>query len=364
MEIWLWVGFIALVLVFLALDLGVFHKGHQEISTKEALKWTGIWIMVSLLFNVFIYYAYEHHLLGIGHHIGVTGGDMNGKEAATAFLTGYLIEKSLSVDNIFVIALIFSYFQVPLKYQHEVLFWGILGALVFRAIMIYLGSTLMTTFWWTNYLFGAILLYSAIKLWFSGDDEVEPEKNPVIILARKVLPVTDSLGDGKFRMIENGKKVFTRLFIVLLVVETTDVMFAVDSIPAIFAVTTDPFLVFTSNVFAILGLRSLYFALASIMDKFRFLKEALVLVLGFVGVKMMLVRHFHIDSLISLGVIVLCLAGGVLASMYIPKSEEELAEEAAAGALPGTNGHSENPMEDTHVNTPDETATAAKNILD
>ena len=319
MEIWIWLGFIALILVFLAFDLGVFHKNPHAVTFRESLLWTTIWIFTALLFNVFLYFAYQHHWLGIGDTIGTK---MLGKEAALNFFTGYVIEKSLSVDNIFVIAMIFSYFNIPKKYQHRILYWGIIGALVFRGVKIAAGTALINNFVWVTYVFGALLIYSAIKL-FTGEEEgVEPQKNPVIKLIRKFYPVSNSIVDGRFFTRIDGVRAVTPLFVVLMVIETSDVMFAIDSIPAIFAVTTDPFLVFTSNVFAILGLRSLYFVLASVMDNFGYLKLSLVFVLGFVGVKMLLIHYIKIPIGLSLGVIIGTLAIGIIASIIANKRDE------------------------------------------
>jgi len=314
MNVFIWGGFILLILILLALDLGVFHRKNKEIKTKEAVIWTIIWIVISLIFNVFIYYLYENNLFGFA-------GEMQGKEAALNFFTGYLIEKSLSVDNIFVIAMIFAYFSVPLKYQHRLLFWGILGALILRAIMIIVGAALMEKFFWISYVFGALLLFSAIKMLTARHDSVEPYKNPVVKLFKRFYPVSDDFADGKFFTRIDGKKAASLLFIVLLIVETTDVMFAIDSIPAIFAVTTDSFIVFSSNVFAILGLRSLYFVLASVMDKFRYLKISLVFVLAFIGVKMILLHHFKIPIQVSLSIIAGILFIGIGASIWAGKRD-------------------------------------------
>lgn len=322
MDILLWIGFLGLVAFLLFLDLGVFHKNSEVISTKEALKWTLIWIATALVFNVLIYFMYEHNWLSIATHFGEYD---DGGTAALKFFTGYLIEKSLSLDNIFVIAMIFSYFKIEQKFQHRILFWGIVGALVLRGVMILVGVALLHQFAWITYFFGALLIYSAIKMLGHGNEHVEPDKNPVIRFVKKFYRVSTDYSHGNFFTVIDGKKAITTLFVVLLVVETTDVMFAVDSIPAIFAITTDPFIVFTSNVFAILGLRSLYFVLAAFMNKFRYIKLSLVIILAFVGVKMLLVHYYKIPALISLAVILLVLAGGVLASIYIKEPENETA---------------------------------------
>lgn len=317
MTAWLWIGFILLILGLLALDLGVMHRRPHVIGTREALLWTTFWIVLALLFNVAVYYIYEHHWLGIGLSIREP---MSGSEAALKYFTGYVVEKSLSLDNIFVFALIFKYFAVPLIHQHRVLFWGIIGALVLRGVMIALGVALIHRFNWIIYVFGALLILTALKMLLTREDKIEPDKNPLVRLARRFYPVTSDYQEQKFFTRIDGARAITPLFLVLLVVESTDVMFAVDSIPAIFAITTDPFIVFTSNVFAILGLRALYFALASVIDKFRYLKVSLMLVLVYVGVKMILSHHYPIPTGISLGVIVGILATGIVSSILVSSS--------------------------------------------
>jgi tellurite resistance protein TerC len=307
---WLWIGFLAIVFIMLALDLGIFHKKDHVIGTREALAWTAVWVGLSLIFNVVIYYMYEGHWFGIGSDRAVDGGD-----AALEFLTGYLIEKTLSLDNIFVIALIFGYFKVPLEYQHRVLFWGILGALVMRGAMILIGAELITRFSWMVYVFGGFLIVTAVRMLRSSHGEMDPENNMLVRIARRVYPVSKQLDGHNFFTHVDGRRAMTPLFLVLLVVESSDVIFAVDSIPAIFAVTSDPYLVFTSNIFAILGLRSLYFALASLLDRFRYLKESLVFILGYVGVKMIASHHLKIPAWFSLGVIAGILAIGIIASV-------------------------------------------------
>jgi len=300
-SLWLWVGFNAFVLGMLALDLGLFHRKAHVVSFREAIAWTVAWITLAMLFN-----------LGVWHYAGA--------QKALEFITGYLIEYSLSVDNIFVFALMFSYFAVPPKFQHRVLFWGILGALVMRAIMIGAGTVLIAKFAWIIYVFGAFLILTGIKMIVKRDEEMHPERNPVVKWFKKLMPVTSDYREDKFFVRENAIRKATPLFVVLLLVEVSDVIFAVDSIPAIFAVTTDPFIVYTSNVFAILGLRSLYFALAGVMDKFHYLKIGLGVVLTFVGVKMLLAHTaWKIDTLVSLGVIVLTLAASVVISLLKPK---------------------------------------------
>jgi tellurite resistance protein TerC len=273
---WHWVIFITCVLFFLALDLGVFHKSAHVVKFKEAIGWTALWVTMSFLFG-----------LVIGPTV-IAGWE---KQDTVEFITGYIIELSLSMDNVFVIALIFTYFRVPMQFQHRVLFWGILGALIMRGALIAAGAAIIKQFSWTLYLFGAFLVFTGIKMMFVSDEGVHPEKNPVLRLAKKFFPVTPEFHGQKFSLRENGKLLLTPLALVLLMVETTDLIFALDSIPAIFAITTKPFIVFTSNVFAILGLRSLYFVLAGAIDYFRYLKVGLSLVLVFIGVKMLLDPH-------------------------------------------------------------------------
>ena len=300
-SLWLWIGFNAFVLVMLALDLGVFHRKSHVVSFREAIGWTITWITLAMVFN-----------FGIWHYAG--------SQKALEFFTGYVIEKSLSVDNVFVFALLFSYFAVPPLYQHKVLFWGILGALVMRAVMIVAGAALITKFAWIIYIFGGFLILTGIKMIVKREEEIHPERNPVVRWFKKLMPVTPDYRGDKFFVRENGLRMATPLFVVLLLVEISDPIFAVDSIPAIFAVTTDPFIVYTSNVFAILGLRSLYFALAGLMDKFHYLKIGLGVVLTFVGVKMLLAHStYKLDTLVSLGVIVLILATSMVMSLLWPK---------------------------------------------
>ena len=314
MTMWIWIGFITLVLGMLALDLGVFHRKDEVMSSKQALGWTAVWVGMALAFNVGIYFMYENAWLGIG--LDEAGQRvLSGKEASFMFFTGYVIEKSLSLDNIFVIALIFTSFGIPTVYQHRVLFWGILGALLMRAGMILAGAALIQRFSWTVYLFGGILILTAVRMLLSEEEDLDPEDNRIVKICRRLFPVTDQVHGNSFFIVENGQRLATPLFLVLVIVECSDVLFAIDSIPAIFSVTTDPFLVFTSNIFAILGLRSLYFALASMLHRFHYLKESLVFLLAFVGVKMLLQHHYHIPTEISLAFIVGILAVGVLASL-------------------------------------------------
>ncbi len=311
MSIWLWIGFLALVLGLLGLDLGVFNRKSHVIGVREALGWTVFWVVLSLVFNLCVYYMYAHNWLGVGLE---TGHELTGKQAGLQFLTGYVIEKSLSLDNIFVIALIFSYFKVPGEFQHRTLFWGVLGALVLRGVMIAAGTALIRRLDWMIYVFGGLLLLTAVKLLFEKHESVDPDRNPLVRAARRILPISKSFEGEHFFTRVDGKFAATPLLLVLLVVESSDVMFAVDSIPAVLAVTQDPFLVFTSNVFAILGLRSLYFALAAIMEKFRYLKFSLVVILGFVGAKMLLSHYYPIPTAVSLCVIASVLLIGMLAS--------------------------------------------------
>ncbi|MGQ0794045.1 MAG: TerC family protein [Deltaproteobacteria bacterium] len=301
-EIWFWVGFNLFVVAMLVLDLGVFNRKSHTIEVKEALVWSGVWVGLALIFNVIVYF-------------------WKGPELALQFLAGYLIEESLSVDNLFVFLLIFSYFRVPPIYQHKVLFWGIIGAIVMRAIFIFAGISLIERFHWIIYLFGAFLIFSGIKLALEKDKVLQPEKNPLLKLFRRLMPVTDDYVDGKFLIKQGGKYVATPLLVVLVVVETTDVMFALDSIPAILAITTDPFIVYTSNIFAIMGLRSIYFALAGIMKLFHYLHYGLSFILVFVGIKMILASYVKIPVEIALGVIAGTLAISVIASIMYPKKD-------------------------------------------
>lgn len=315
-QIWLWIGFNLFVLAMLALDLGVFHRKSHVVSFKESITWTFVWITLALIFNA-----------GVWHYYG--------SQKALQFFTGYLIEKSLSVDNVFVFVLLFSYFAVPPRYQHKVLFWGILGALVMRAIMIALGAALINRFTWIIYVFGAFLVLTGIKMILKREEEIHPERNPVVRWFKRLMPVTADYREDKFFVVESGRRAATPLFVVLLLIEVSDLIFAVDSIPAIFAVTTDPFIVYTSNVFAILGLRSLYFALAGIMDKFHYLKIGLGLVLSFVGVKMLLAHTaYKIDTLVSLGVVAAILAISIVASVLRPAKKLRFAEPSASVGRP------------------------------
>src|SRR5262245_11640832 len=305
-SIWLWAGFILVVVGLLALDLGVFHRDDHAVSTKEAAIWTIVWISLALLFNGAIYLFWDWMM---------PSSASSNSEAALEFLTGYLIEYSLSVDNIFVFVLIFSYFAVPAAYQHRVLFWGILGAIVMRATLILVGAALIERFHWIIYIFGAFLIFTGIRLALQKDEAIHPDDNPLIKLARRIIPVATDYQGRNFFIRRAGMLMATPLFLVLLLVESTDLLFALDSIPAIFAVTTDPFIVFTSNVCAILGLRSLYFLLAGAMDKFHYLKLGLAAILSFVGLKMVLSDIYHIPIALSLLVIVALLGIAIGASL-------------------------------------------------
>jgi len=306
-SLWGWVGFNVVVLAILALDLGVLHRKSEKVSLKEAAIWSGVWVALSLCFALAVY-------LNMG------------RESGLEFLTGYLIEYALSIDNIFVFVLIFSYFSVPEKYQHRVLFWGIIGALVLRGVMIVAGSALVTRFAWTLYIFGAFLVFTGLKMALQKDETAyNPERDPVLRLARKLVPVTPDYRGDKFFVREPDAKgklryAATPLFIVLLIVDTTDIVFATDSIPAIFAVTRDPFIVYTSNICAVLGLRALYFLLASVVDKFVYLKLGLSLVLVFIGAKMLLEHFLHIPIVAALGVVGLVLGSAIFASVKWPRT--------------------------------------------
>ena len=299
-QVWMWVAFNVFVLAMLAVDLGVVHRRAHEVTLKEALLWSGIWIALALLFALGVYV-------------------WNGPLPALEFLTGYLIEKSLSVDNIFVFVLIFSYFKVPGRYQHEVLFWGILGALVMRAIFIFAGIALLQRLHWIIYVFGALLILTGIKMAMEKDKEIHPDKNPLLKLFRRLVPVTEGYHADHFFVKQGGQYAATPLFIVLLVVETTDVIFAVDSIPAILGITMDPFIVYTSNVFAILGLRALYFALAGVMQLFHYLHYGLSAILVFVGAKMLLADVYKLPVGVAVGVIAGILLIAALASVLRPR---------------------------------------------
>lgn len=299
----IWICFLGFVLTMLALDLGVFHRKSHEVKIKEALIWSAVWISLALIFNYGVYI-------------------FMGKEKAIEFLTAYVIEKSLSIDNLFVFIMLFTYFNVDRKYQHKILFWGILGALVMRAIFIFAGVALISKFHWIIYVFGAILIYTGVKMLFHKDEEIQADKNPLVRLFKKFLPITEETHGSKFFVKLNGQRFATPLFVVLLIVEFTDLIFAVDSIPAVLAITNDTFIIFTSNVFAILGLRALYFALDGLAKYFHYLKYGLSAILVFVGVKMTFVDFYKIPIVYSLMVISGILLVSVVLSVAFPKNKE------------------------------------------
>ena len=307
LPLWVWLAFIGGVLGMLALDLGVFHRKAHTVSVREAAVWSAVWVALSLAFAALVYV-------------------WQGPDKGLEFITGYLIEKSLAVDNIFVFVLVFSFFATPPIYQHRVLFWGVIGALLMRGVMIALGVTLIERFHWVLYLFGALLLLTGVRMLFQRHDaEVDLNKNPAVRLARRLFRVSDDYDGQKFFTVKNGVRMATPLFLVLIFIEFTDLVFAVDSIPAIFAITTDPFIVFTSNVLAILGLRSMYFLLAGVVHRFVYLKTGLSLILVFIGVKMLLLDVFKIPTALSLGVV----AGILTLSIAL-----SLLKTAQRGALP------------------------------
>lgn len=379
-------GFILLVIGFLALDLGVFHRQAHEVSMKEAAGWSVVWVTLGLLFSIFIYFGYEYHWLGLGvqtrmynpqatydpHAPLIVYGEVTGWTATVQYLTGYVVEKSLAMDNIFVIAMIFGFFAIPNKYQHRVLFWGIIGALVMRGVMIGIGGELIMAYQWILIFFGLFLLITALKMMIVKS-ESDPSKNPIVRLVKRFYPVTQVYHGqkffvrvekseleekqpeaGEYKDVGNAKADRTRptvlaitpLFLALIMVEITDLVFAVDSIPAIFAITPDPFIVFTSNIFAILGLRALYFCLAALIARFRYLKPALILILGFVGVKLLLLsvppyldvvgltaqKSIKIDPFVSLGVVCGVLGLAVIASILKPGSPEDAPHAPAQAA--------------------------------
>lgn len=299
-SIYHWLVFLVFLVLMLVIDLGVFNKKSHTVSNKEALIWSAVWIVLALIFNAGVYWFYGH-----------------GK--ALEFLTGYLLEKSLSVDNLFIFVVLFGYFNVPKQYQHKVLYWGIIGAIIMRGVLIVIGTALITKFSWIIYIFGGFLVITGFKMAFSNDEKVEPDKNPVVKLFKKFFPIKPEFVKDKFFVKENLKLFATPLFIVLIIVESTDLIFAFDSIPAILAITQDPFIVFTSNAFAILGLRALYFVFANFVDKFRFLKYGLAIVLVYIGVKMLISGFYHIPTLFSLSFLLIVLTVSVLASLMKKK---------------------------------------------
>ena len=312
-----WICFISAILVFLALDLGIFNKTPHEISSKEAGKWTGIWVSLSFLFSGIIFWLYQNNYVDNPDNLKPTVASMK-------YITGYLIELSLSVDNIFVIAIIFAAFKIPKKYQHRVLFWGIIGAIVFRGIMIYFGVLIIKKFAWTTYLFGAFLLYTAVKMLFSKEEEeFNPKKSFVYRYLRKLTPITTQIDGEHFFVKRRHIKAATPLFVALIVIEVMDVIFALDSVPAILAITSDPFLVFSSNIFAILGLRSMYFFLANMLEKFSYLEYSLIAILSFVGIKMLIHDFFIVPEWASLGFIALSLLTGIVVSLQLNKNTKQ-----------------------------------------
>jgi tellurite resistance protein TerC len=313
-NIWFWVGFVAFVLAMLALDLGVFNRKPHVVGAKEAAFWTAVWVGLALVF---------------------AGGLalLESQQAALTFLTGYVIEESLSIDNIFVIVLIFQYFAVPAQYQHRVLFWGILGALIMRGVFIGLGAALLARFEWIIYIFGALLVITGVRMALKQDEEFDGEQNPVVKLARRVLPITNGYRGKHFFAEENGRRFATPLLLVLVLVEVTDLIFAIDSIPAIFGITRDPFLVFTSNIFAVMGLRSLFFLLATVVTKFHLLKYGLAVILTFVGAKMLLETWVHVPIMLSLGIVLTVLAASIVASLVWPQVKPD--REGKTGSMFG-----------------------------
>jgi tellurite resistance protein TerC len=307
-SIWVWAGFNLFIIALLLIDLGIFNRKSHEVKTKEALTWTGVWISIALLFNMGIYF-------------------WKGQEKAMEFLAGYLIEKSLSVDNLFVFLMIFSFFKVPKIHQHKVLYWGIFGALIMRAVMIGTGAALVSAFHWVLYIFGGLLVYTGLKMAFKKEDGgFKPGENPVVRAFKRFFPVTADYHEDSFFVRNKGILMATPLFITLIMIETSDLIFAIDSIPAIFGISSDPFIIYTSNVFAILGLRSLFFALASVMDKFHYLKYGLSGVLVFIGTKMLIADLYKIPIAVALGVVMAILLGSVLLSLLKPEKKEEVIE--------------------------------------
>ena len=310
-----WISFLAAILLFLALDLGVFNKTPHLISTKEASKWTAIWVTLSFLFSGIIYWLYSNDYISNPDRLKPVA-------ASIKYITGYLIELSLSVDNIFVIAIIFAAFRIPKKYQHRVLFWGILGAIIFRGLMIYFGVLLIHKFSWTTYVFGIFLIFTAAKMLFTKEDEkFEPKKSFVYRILRKIIPVTSHIDGEHFFVKRRYITAATPLFVALIVIEVMDVIFALDSVPAILAITSDPFLVFSSNIFAILGLRSMYFFLANMLEKFAHLEYSLIAILSFVGFKMLSHDFVEIPEWFSLAFIALSLLIGIIVSLQLSKEE-------------------------------------------
>ena len=313
----IWIVFVVFILVCLAIDLGVFNKTAHVIKTKEASIFTTIWVSLALAFSAIVWWLFSNGMVD-----NPTG--LSPDNAVLKYITGYLIELSLSIDNVFVIAVIFSSFKIPAIYQHKVLFWGILGAIVFRALMIFFGVALINKFDWIIYVFGVFLLYTAFKMLKGDDQDFDPKSSWAFKLVKKVYPVTTQMDGANFFIRRAGLKIATPLFLALIIIELTDILFALDSIPAILAITEDPFIVFSSNIFAILGLRSMYFLISRMLEKFRFINYSLVVILSFVGLKMIFSHHIEIPEWLSLGVIILALAGGILASLYIKEPQDDV----------------------------------------
>jgi tellurite resistance protein TerC len=305
----IWIIFLVLIFSLLALDLGVFHRSNKEVTMKESLAWTAIWVTLSLLFGGVIYWIYD------ANYLGINAAGTAPLKAMIDFYTGYVIEESLSMDNIFVMAMIFRFFRIEQKYQHKILFWGILGAVFFRLTMILLGTAFVQQFEWATYVFGAILIFSAFKMIRGSEEDEDFRESVGVRFLNRLYPISWGESNGQYLIKKDGKVFATSLLAALVVVEFSDILFAVDSIPAIFSITTDPFIVFTSNIFAILGLRSLYFFLSGMLDKFEYMKYSLIFVLMFVGVKMLIVHYVHIPALLSLGIILFVLILGVLFSV-------------------------------------------------
>ena len=311
-----WTLFLLAILIFLALDLGIFNKNPHVISSKEAGFWTSIWVVLSFSFSGIIYWLY-------GTDFVANPNDLTSSQAMVKYITGYLIELSLSIDNIFIIAVIFTSFRIPRKYQHRVLFWGIIGAIVFRAVMIFLGVILINKFSWMTYLFGAFLIFTAIKMLVTDDEkEFQPKKSLIYRILKKLIPVTHEINSEHFFVRVNYKITATPLFVALIVIEAMDVLFAVDSVPAILAITSDPFLVFSSNIFAILGLRSMYFFLANMLERFRYLEYSLIAILSFVGIKMIIMHFYKFPEWVSLAFIATSLLLGILISLQKDKKKK------------------------------------------
>lgn len=302
LPLWAWGAFLLFIVAMLALDLGIFHRKSHDIKMKEALSWCAVWFTLAMIFNGIVWWWL-------------------GRQPALEFFTGYLVEICLSIDNVFVFIMVFTYFKVPARHQHRVLFWGIVGAAIMRFAFILAGVSLLERFHWLIYVFGAFLVITGIKMALPKKEELDPEKNVAVRLFRKFFPVTPTYVEGRFFAVHHGRKMATPLFVVLLVIETTDVAFALDSIPAVLAITNNAFIVFTSNIFAILGLRSLYFALSGVMGLFRYLGLGLAFILAFIGVKMLVSSFYHLSIGLSLGVIALTLTVSILASVLIPEKK-------------------------------------------